>query len=103
METKEIKVKELKLRYNIASMIVYEQVTGKPFEVDGSVTSMVLLIWSIIEANNPGYCELKDLMSWLDDHPEDMRYLMGEVTRQIKVDSTFVADSDDDEKKNNAE
>ena len=42
-------VKALKLKYNIASMMVYEQVTGKPFQLDGSMTSMVLLIWSIIE------------------------------------------------------
>ena len=38
-------VKAIKLRYNIASMMVYEQVTGKPFQLDGSMTSMVLLIF----------------------------------------------------------
>ena len=95
-------VKALKIRYNIASMMVYEQVTGKPFQLDGSMTSMVLLIWSIIEANNPGTIALKDMIAWLDDHPEDMRYLVSEVSRLIKISSGLVDADDTDEDKKKA-
>ena len=91
-------VKALKLKYNIASMMVYEQVTGKPFQLDGSMTSMVLLIWSIIEANNPGTIALKDMIAWLDEHPEDMHYLVNEVSRLIKISSGLV-DADEEDKK----
>ena len=95
-------VKALNLKYNIASMMVYEQVTGKPFQLDGSMTSMVLLIWSIIEANNPGTIALKDMIAWLDDHPDDMRYLVTEVSRLIKISSGLVDADDTDEDKKKA-
>ncbi len=92
-------VRELKLRYNLASMIVFEQVTGKPFALDGTVTSMLLLVWSVIEANNPGTISLKDMLEWLDEHPDDMAYLVGEVSRQIKISSTLADGEADDKKK----
>lgn len=92
-------VKELNLRYNLASMIVYEQVTGKAFAIDGTITSMVVLIWSIIEANNPGTISLKEMIAWLDEHPEDMSYLLGEVSRQIKISSGLTGEGDEDKKK----
>lgn len=95
-------VKALNLKYNIASMMVYEQVTGKPFQLDGSMTSMVLLIWAIIEANNPGTIALKDMITWLDEHPEDMRYLVAEVSRLIKISSGLVDADDTDEDKKKA-
>lgn len=94
-----MKVKELNLKYNLASMIIYEQVTGKPFALDGTITSMVLIIWCIIEANNAGTISLKDMIAWLDEHPEDMTYLVAEVSRQIKISSGLANDDDDDKKK----
>ena len=43
-------VKQLKFRYNIASMMVFEQVTKQPFARDGSITNLMLLVWSVFES-----------------------------------------------------
>ena len=89
-------VKQLKFRYNIASMMVFEQVTKQPFALDGSITNLMLLVWSVIEANNPGAIEFKAMLDHFDEHPEDMDYLVGELNKQLKVSNSF---ADGEEKK----
>ena len=85
-------LKALKFRYNIASMMVYEQVTNKPFAIDGTITSMMVLVWSVIEANNPGTIELSKMLEWFDEHPEDMTYLLDEFNKQIAISNVFAAE-----------
>ena len=85
-------VKALKFRYNIASMMVFEQVTNKPFALDGTITSMMVLVWSVIEANNPGTIELSKMLEWFDEHPEDMTYLLDELNKQIAISNVFAAE-----------
>ena len=85
-------VKALKFRYNIASMMVFEQVTNKPFALDGTITSMMVLVWSVIEANNPGTIELSKMLEWFDEHPEDMTYLLDELNKQIAISNVFAGE-----------
>ena len=85
-------VKALKFRYNIASMMVFEQVTNKPFALDGTITSMMVLVWSVIEANNPGTIEMSKMLEWLDEHPDDMTYLLDELNKQIAISNVFAGE-----------
>ena len=85
-------VKALKFRYNIASMMVFEQVTNKPFAIDGTITSMMVLVWSVIEANNPGTIEMSKMLEWFDEHPDDMTYLLDELNKQIAISNVFAAE-----------
>ena len=85
-------VRALKFRYNIASMMVFEQVTNKPFAIDGTITSMMVLVWSVIEANNPGTIELSKMLEWFDEHPEDMTYLLDELNKQIAISNVFAGE-----------
>ena len=85
-------VRALKFRYNIASMMVYEQVTNKPFAIDGTITSMMVLVWSVIEANNPGTIEMSKMLEWFDEHPDDMDYLVNELNKQIAISNVFAGE-----------
>ena len=73
-------------------MMVFEQVTNKPFAIDGTITSMMVLVWSVIEANNPGTIELSKMLEWFDEHPEDMTYLLDELNKQIAISNVFAAE-----------
>ena len=42
------------------------------------------------------------MIAWLDEHPEDMRYLVTEVSRLIKISSGLVDADDTDEDKKKA-
>ena len=85
-------VRALKFRYNIASMMVFEQVTNKPFSIDGTITSMMVLVWSVIEANNPGTIEMSKMLEWFDEHPEDMTFLLDELNKQIAISNVFAVE-----------
>ena len=85
-------VKALKFRYNIASMMVFEQVTNKPFALNGTISSMMVLVWSVIEANNPGTIEMSKMLEWFDEHPDDMTYLLDELNKQIAISNVFAGE-----------
>jgi hypothetical protein len=64
-------------------MILFEQVTGKPFALDGTITSIVTFFWCVIEAHNEGTIGLSEFLGHLDEHPKDFDYLMGWFNREM--------------------
>ena len=73
-------------------MMVFEQVTNKPFALNGTITSMMVLVWSVIEANNPGTIEMSKMLEWFDEHPDDMTYLLDELNKQIAISNVFAGE-----------
>lgn len=77
-----IKVDELKLKHSYRAMMLWEMIMKKPFQLDGTMMSMVVLLWCIIEANNPGIIGLDEFTKWIDEEPEEFDKLCKWLTHE---------------------
>lgn len=94
-----MKIEELKLRFSYRAMLMWEQIMDKPFSIDGKMTSLVVLLWCIIEANNPGTITLEDFFKWIDDEPKEFNRLCEWYTKEQQRNNDLLPDSDSDDKK----
>lgn len=79
-----MKIKELKLKQSYRALILWEAIMKKPYSYDGTMLGLIVLLWCIIEVNNPGTIALEDFMSWIDDNPKDFDDLCNWLTEEQK-------------------
>lgn len=65
-----IQGKEYKIKVTLRAMMIFEQITGKPFGITDTLSEM-LYFYSILLANNPD-CNIsfESFINELDEHPE---------------------------------
>lgn len=88
-------------------MMLWEQVTGKAYGSDNTFTSMAILLWCIIEANNPGAISIEEFFSWMDDEPCEFdklcKWLADEKQRQAMLADDEGEEPEGDKKKETRE
>ncbi len=85
-----MKLTELKLKYTNRSIMIFEAITGKAFNIT-SLTDQYLFFYSILLANNKDVFEITfdDFIDLLDDQPEAMVHFGEWLTCAIKMNNQF--------------
>ena len=68
----EILVKNYEFKYSLRSMFVWEEITGKPFEVKTLLDTYILAYACIISNPENPSLEFNDFINYADEHPEVM-------------------------------
>lgn len=95
MNTIKINNKEYKVKYTIRALFIFEQITGKAFEIK-TLLDNYIFFYSMILANNPD-----DVLDWnvfidaLDSDPSIFKQLNTLVENEQKKQQILVDDSDD--------
>lgn len=95
MKTIKINNKEYKVKYTIRALFIFEQITGKAFEIK-TLLDNYIFFYSMILANNPD-----DVLDWnvfidaLDSDPSIFKQLNTLVENEQKKQQILVDDSDD--------
>lgn len=66
-----INFEDLKLKQSYRAMMLWEAIYKQPFSLDGTVMSLTVFLWCIIEVNNPGLMSWEEYLAWIDECPED--------------------------------
>lgn len=65
-----IKDKNIELKQTMRSIMVYEQITGKPFSPI-TITDILIYFYSVVIASNTTLeMPFDEFMDWIDDNPE---------------------------------
>lgn len=94
-----IKNKEYKIKQTLRALFIFEQITGRPFEIKTMLDNYIFF-YSVIIANNPdNILDWDDFIDALDESPN----LLTEFTKlnqeQNKVDTLFNSEDSKEEKK----
>ena len=68
----EILGKNYEFKYSLRSMFVWEEITGKPFEVKTLLDTYILAYACIISNPENPSLEFNDFINYSDEHPEVM-------------------------------
>ena len=94
-----IKGKQYKVKYTIRALFVFEQITGKPFNI-ATLFDNYLFFYCLILANNPD--NILDFDDYLDaiDSDKDLYLQLSTVIESYqKYDNLLSAEDDSDDKK----
>lgn len=92
-----IKNQDIELKSKMRSLLIYEQIAGKPFAPNG-FTDMMLYFYSVILANYPNIqLTFDELMDEVDENPNLFTEFTMWIEEQAKRNSIF--DTQDSKKK----
>ena len=95
-----IKDKQYNVKYTIRSLFIFEQITGKPFEIKTLLDNYVFF-YSMILANNPDTALLwDDFIDAIDGDAKLVEQLNKIVEDYQKKDNLFTEEESDPSKKN---
>jgi hypothetical protein len=91
--------KEYKIKVTLRAMMIFEQLTGKPFSISG-LLDQYIYFYSIILANNKDFTYTFDeFIDYLDEHPELISEFNEALTNYSKLLGQFNGEEKDDSKK----
>lgn len=97
MKTINIKNKEYKVKQTLRALFIFEQITGRPFEIKTMLDNYIFF-YSVILANNPdNILDWDDFIDALDENPNLLNDFTELNQEQNKVDTLF--NSEEGEKK----
>lgn len=97
MKTISIKNKEYKVKQTLRALFIFEQITGRPFEIKTMLDNYIFF-YSVILANNPdNILDWDDFIDALDENPNLLNDFTELNQKQNKVDALF--NSEEGEKK----
>lgn len=97
MKTINIKNKEYKVKQTLRALFIFEQITGRPFEIKTMLDNYIFF-YSVILANNPdNILDWDDFIDALDETPNLLNDFTELNQEQNKVDALF--NSEEGEKK----
>ncbi|PJI22412.1 hypothetical protein [Prevotella intermedia] len=97
MKTINIKNKEYKVKQTLRALFIFEQITGRPFEIKTMLDNYIFF-YSVILANNPdNILDWDDFIDALDENPNLLNDFTELNKEQNKVDALF--NSEEGEKK----
>ena len=93
-----IKEKQYKVKYTIRALFIYEQITGKPFNIV-TLFDNYLFFYCLILANNPD--NVLDFNDYLDaiDSDKDLYTQLSKVVESYQKQDELIADEDDGDSK----
>lgn len=92
-----IKEQNIELKSKMRSLLIYEQIAGKPFAPNG-FTDMMLYFYSVILANYPNIqLTFDELLDEVDNNPSLFSEFTGWIEEQAKRNAIF--DVEDSKKK----
>lgn len=99
MKTITINNKEYKIKYTIRALFIFEQITGKAFNIQTLLDNYVFF-YSMILANNPDdVLDWDDFINALDKDPELLQKLTATNEEYMKKDDIFGEESTGTEEK----
>ena len=94
-----IKNKEYKIKQTLRALFIFEQITGRPFEIKTMLDNYIF-IYSVIIANNPdNILDWDDFIDALDENPNLLTEFTELNQEQNKVDTLFNSEDSKEEKK----
>ena len=94
-----IKGKEYKVKYTIRALFIYEQITGKPFNIV-TLFDNYLFFYCLILANNPNdVLDFDDYLDALDSDKDLYSQLTKVVESYQKYDTLLSGEDEGDDKK----
>lgn len=94
-----IKDKEYKLKYTLRALFIYEQITGKVFNLQ-TITDEYLFFYCILLANNPDMdLTFDDLISAIDEDSNIIIQFQSFMKSELEKQSIFITNTTDDKKK----
>lgn len=93
-----IKEKQYKVKYTIRALFIYEQITGKPFNIV-ALFDNYLFFYCLILANNPD--NVLDFNDYLDaiDSDKELYTQLSKVVESYQKQDELIADEDDGDSK----
>lgn len=93
-----IKEKQYKVKYTIRALFIYEQITGKPFNIV-TLFDNYLFFYCLILANNPD--DVLDFNDYLDaiDSDKELYTQLSKVVESYQKQDELIADEDDGDSK----
>lgn len=94
-----IKGKQYKVKYTIRALFVFEQITGKPFNI-ATLFDNYLFFYCLILANNPdNILDFDDYLDAIDSDKDLYLQLSAVIESYQKYDNLLSAEDDSDDKK----
>lgn len=94
-----IKNKEYKIKQTLRALFIFEQITGRPFEIKTMLDNYIFF-YSVIIANNPdNILDWDDFIDALDESPNLLTEFTELNQEQNKVDTLFNSEDSKEEKK----
>ena len=95
----EINNKEFKLKYTLRALFIYEQITGKVFQLH-TITDEYLFFYCILLANNPDMeLTFDDLINAIDEDINIMIQFQEFMKSELEKQSIFITNNTDSKKK----
>lgn len=101
LQTMEITIqnRDYKLKYTLRALFIYEQVTGKVFEMK-TITDEYLFFYCLLAANNPDIpLTFDELIDELDEDPKLMVAYKEFMVKEIQKQAMFITPESGDKKK----
>lgn len=94
-----IKEKEYQIKQTIRALFLWEQITGKSFEIKTTLDNY-LYFYCLLLANNPDFMGWDEFINTLDEDPTILIQLSKALTQQQELEKIlYPEDSDSDKKK----
>ena len=94
-----LKNKEYKITHTLRALFIFEQLTGRPFEIKTMLDNYIFF-YSVIIANNPdNILDWDDFIDALDESPNLLTEFTELNQEQNKVDTLFNSEDSKEEKK----
>ena len=90
---------EIELKNKMRAMIIYEQITDKPFN-PRTISDLTIYMYSVILANKPDLqLTFSELMEILDEQPELFTDFNNWLTSELQKQAQFNTNTEDGDKK----
>ena len=99
MKLIKINKKEYKVKQTLRALFIFEQITGRAFEIKTMLYNYIFF-YSVIIANNPdNILDWDDFIDALDENPNLLTEFTELNQKQNKVDALFNSEDSKEEKK----
>lgn len=88
MNTITIKGTEYKIKYTIRALFIFEQITGKAFNIE-TLLDNYIFFYSMVLANNETVLDWNDFLDALDEDPTLFAQMNDIIAKQQKKDNVF--------------
>lgn len=95
--TIEINEKEYKIKQTIRSLFLWEQITGRTFEIKSTLDNY-LYFYCILLANNENFISWDEFINIIDENPQIIIELSKKLTQSQEIENLLNTDSEDNEK-----
>lgn len=89
MKTITIKGTEYKVKYSIRALFIFEQITGKPFEIKTLLDNYIFFYSMILANNKDNILDWNDFIDELDENPKLYAQISEIINEQNKKDNLF--------------